>query len=283
MQSITPALAVHLAQEVTTLATCWKISRTDGAVLCLTDHDQDVVVSGETYLAGSGVTPSAVSSQLGLAVDNLELDGLLRSDGLQETDLLAGRYDKAAIEIFLVNYQQPEDGRLLLKSGWLGEVRLKNGSFSAEVRGISSLLQQAMGEVYTATCRAKLGDGRCKVNLATYTVSGVVTEADSAYAFTDSGRGEAKDHFSYGQVTFTSGANAGLTMEVRSYAGGYFQLFLPLPQPIAAGDHYSVVAGCDKRFESCASRFANAINFRGEPHVPGTDKLLETSATRSSP
>ena len=31
--------------------------------------------------------------------------------------------------------------------------------------------------------------------------------------------------------------------------------------------------GCDKRFETCVNRFANALNFRGEPHLPGTDLL----------
>jgi uncharacterized phage protein (TIGR02218 family) len=31
--------------------------------------------------------------------------------------------------------------------------------------------------------------------------------------------------------------------------------------------------GCDKRFETCTSRFQNAVNFRGEPHLPGTDLL----------
>jgi uncharacterized phage protein (TIGR02218 family) len=31
--------------------------------------------------------------------------------------------------------------------------------------------------------------------------------------------------------------------------------------------------GCDKRFQTCVSRFANAANFRGEPHLPGNDLL----------
>ncbi len=56
---------------------------------------------------------------------------------------------------------------------------------------------------------------------------------------------------------------------------------MPMPYAIMVGDSYSVVAGCDKIFSTCAGRFDNAVNFRGEPHVPGTDRILETSATRS--
>ena len=42
---------------------------------------------------------------------------------------------------------------------------------------------------------------------------------------------------------------------------------------IEAGARLWLTEGCDKRFETCWSRFANAINFRGEPHLPGNDLL----------
>jgi len=282
MQNLTPALAAHLAEEVTTLATCWSITRKDNVTLYFTDHDQNVVVDGHSYLAASGMTPSAISSQLGLAVDNLEFDGLLNADAITESDILSGRYDHAEINVFLVNYAVPDSGKLWLKTGWLGEVTLRGRQFIAEVRGLSSQLQQTIGQVYTPTCRAKLGDATCKVNLAGYTVSGTVTSVEAAYAFKDSSRTQANGYFSYGMVTFTSGANTGLSMEVRDFSNDRFGLFLPMPNTIAIGDSYTAIAGCDKVFDTCISRFSNAVNFRGEPHVPGTDKLMETSATRSS-
>jgi uncharacterized phage protein (TIGR02218 family) len=281
MQLLTPALTTHLAEEVTTLATCWSIKRKDGAVLYFTDHDQDVRVDGNLYVAASGMTPSAVSSQAGLSVDNLEFEGMLSADAIAEADIISGRYDHAEIAVFMVNYVVPDSGKLWLKTGWLGEVTLRGGQFVAEMRGLSSQLQQVIGEVYMPTCRAKLGDAKCKVNLASYTVNGTVTSVEAAYAFKDSARMQANDYFAYGLVTFTSGANAGLSMEVRDFSGGRFGLFLPMPNAIVVGDQYTAIAGCDKVFGTCVSRFNNAINFRGEPHVPGTDKLMETSATRS--
>jgi uncharacterized phage protein (TIGR02218 family) len=282
MQILPTSLANHLAQEVTTLATCWEIIRSDAAVYRFTDHDMDVVVEDEIYAAKSGITPTAISSQMGLSVDNLELDGMISADGLLEEDILTGKFDHASVRIFMVNYESPTDGLLPLKSGRLGEVTLQGAMFVAEIRGLTAELQQHIGEVYTKTCRAKLGDGRCGVNLAAFTVTGTVTSVTSGYAFGDTARTQPGDYFSYGLLTFTSGANAWLSMEIREYSVGAFTLFLPMPHAIAVGDTYTAIAGCDKNFSTCIGRFNNALNFRGEPHVPGTDKILETSATRSS-
>lgn len=106
-------------------------------------------------------------------------------------------------------------------------------------------------------------------------------EADSRTIWSDTAREEENGYFAGGKITFTSGANSGLSMEVKAFAEGQFTLVLPMPHDIAAGDDYVAVAGCDKNFATCCERFNNALNFRGEPHVPGMDRMLETSATRS--
>lgn len=281
MQNLPTALSNHLAQEVTTLATCWSIKRKDGVTLYFTSLDRDVVVDGNTYEAADSMSVSAVSSQAGLTVDNLEFESMLSTAAITEEDILSGRYDHAEISIFMVNYADPAMGKLHLKTGWLGEVTLQGGQFVAEMRGLTARLQQTIGEVYTSGCRATLGDARCKVNLASYTLNGSVTATEAAYAFKDSTKTQANGYFAGGVVRFTSGANTGLSMEVRDFSAGRFSLFLPMPNAIALSDSFTVSAGCDKQIDTCITRFNNAVNFRGEPHVPGTDKLLETSATRS--
>lgn len=281
MQTLSNAFKAHLGQEVTTLARCWSIARRDGVVLRFTDHDRDVVVDGDIYKAADGMNPTGVSSQSGLAVDNSEFEGILSAAAITEDDIIGGRYDHAEITLFMVNYADPAMGRLQLKTGWLGEVTLQGGQFTAELRGLSARLQQTIGEVYTSACRAELGDGRCQVNLAAYTFNGTVTAVEGSFAFSASAITQPNDYFSGGIVQFTSGANLGLRMEVREFSSQRFALFLPLPGAIAVGDTFTVSAGCDKQFDTCVRKFNNALNFRGEPHVPGTDKLLETSATRS--
>ena len=282
MRTLSAELAAHLAQEVTSLATCWKVTRRDGAVLGFTDHDANLTYQSVIYKARTGMTPTAVSTSLGLAVDNLDIEGFLNDDAITQEEVLAGKYDDAQVEVFLVNYQNLAAGKIVLTSGWMGQVTLRGQQFIAELRGISEKLQQTIGEVYTPTCRANFGDSRCKKNLSAFTVNGTVSAVASNERFRDAARIEASGYFSYGTVSFVSGANAGFKTEVREYLNGDFSLFIPTPKPLMVGDQYQAIAGCDKRLDTCIARFTNAVNFRGEPHVPGTDKLLETSATRSS-
>jgi uncharacterized phage protein (TIGR02218 family) len=83
-------------------------------------------------------------------------------------------------------------------------------------------------------------------------------------------------YFDGGVITFTSGANNGFAMEVKSYVPGQISLHLPMPYPVAAGDTYSMVGGCDKSLRTCIDRYNNVVNFRGEPYLPGLDKVLQT-------
>lgn len=282
MKSISEGLNAHLAQEVTSLATCWKVTRRDSVVMGFTDHDVDVLYDGVTYAASSGFTPTAVAASAALNVDNLDVEGLLSADAVTEEDLIAGRYDHAEVEVFVVNYADLTQGKMVLRTGWLGEVTVRGGQFVAELRGLSQKLAARIGSSYTPACRARFGDARCGVSMAAYTHTGSVVEAVSRQVFEDSSRAEAAGYFDGGLVTFSSGANAGLSMEVKEFSGGRFTLALPMPGDVAPGDGYEAVAGCDKSFATCVARFGNAVNFRGEPHVPGTDRLLETASTRSN-
>lgn len=274
MKTVSTALRAHLAGEVTSLATLWRITRRDGAVMGFTDHDRDLCVEGLAYRAATGFTPTAVAGGAGLAVDNLEIRSVLDADEIAEDDLAAGLYDGARVDIFLVNHADPGMGTLRLRRGTLGEVRVTDHGFVAELRGMTQAFARNVGQIYSPACRADLGDGRCRVGLSAFTASGVVTAAADGRGFTDAGRGEAAGWFDHGLLTWLTGANAGGTMEVRSFAGGLFTLFLPMRRAIAAGDAYSVTAGCDRRFATCRDKFANSVNFQGEPHVPGNDFLI---------
>lgn len=286
MKTISTDLATHIAGEVTTLATCWKLTRRDATVFGFTDHDRDITVDSISYKAATGFTPSAIQNTGSLAVGNLDVEGMLSSGSITEADILAGLYDFAAIDIFQVNYADLTQGALKLRRGWLGEVSMHKQQFIAEVRGLAQRLSQTIGELYSASCRATLGDSRCKIDLGAHTVTGSVTSSGGTQSFNDSARSEATGIFSFGTLTFTGGANNGLSMEVKEYAlipggDGVITLALPMPYAIGVGDSYSLTKGCDKTLATCFSRFNNVVNFRGEPLVPGLDRMLETAGTRS--
>ena len=151
----------------------------------------------------------------------------------------------------------------------------------AELRGLSQKFAEESGRLFTSTCSADLGDVRCTVDLtsAAYRGSGTVVTLTGVSSFTASGL-DAFDGgwFTAGKLNFTSGGNAGLSVEVKLHkkTDGIVSLGLwqAMAQPIAADDTFVVTAGCDKKFTTCRDRFTNATNFRGFPHIPGNDFVI---------
>ncbi|KQP13000.1 DUF2163 domain-containing protein [Methylobacterium sp. Leaf93] len=280
MRDIPAALAAHLAGGSTTLCHCWSLTRRDGLTLGFTDHDRDLAFSGITFAARSGLEAAEASAELGFAVGGGEVAGALTSLGIAEEDVAGGLYDAAGIETWLVDWTDPGT-RLLLDIGTIGEIRRAGTAFVAEVRGLMDRLDEERGRTFRATCGADLGDARCRVDLADprYRTTGTVLApaqpgempAALAAAF-PAGR------FTGGRLSWNSGANTGLANDVRSHAavdgGTRIALWQEPPRAIAAGDRFTLTAGCDKRLSTCADTFANAVNFQGFPHMPGNDFVI---------
>jgi uncharacterized phage protein (TIGR02218 family) len=279
MRQIPESFAERLASGAIKLCRCWRLTRRDAAVQGFTDHDEDVVFDGTVFRAGSGFAGTEIEAQLGFAVTGTELHGALSSETLSESDLAAGRYDDAKIELFLADWSNPEN-RLLLRAGNLGEVKREDSAFGAEVRGVASRLDEEKGRIFAASCDADLGDLRCTIDLdnPAFRGEGSVLALEGASLFTASGLdGFADGWFAQGRVQCTSGANAGLAIEIKEHrldGGVHLSLWQTMPEPLAPGDAFAVTAGCDKRFETCISKFSNALNFRGFPHLPGNDFVV---------
>ncbi|MFZ3035391.1 MAG: DUF2163 domain-containing protein [Parvibaculum sp.] len=273
MKNISSELQAHLDSGATTLCNVWKLARRDGTLFGFTDHDRDLTVDGLLCEAAAGFTASAVESSSGLAVDNLDILGGLRSDRLSEAALIAGLYDDADVEIWRVNWQDVSQ-RVRLRKGNLGEVSRGATGFKAELRGLAHRLNQPVGRLYQYGCDADLGDVRCGVALAT--TSGAVTTVSDNRVLTLSGL-EAfdSDWFTRGHLIFTNGVNDGAAMEVKRHtataAGAVIELWQAMTWPVSAGDTVDVTPGCDKQFATCQAKFGNGPNFRGFPHMPGND------------
>lgn len=283
MKAISAELQAHLDGELTTLATLVKITRQDGVVMGFASCDQDVTLGGVTYKADGAFTPSAIQGTSGLATDNLELAGILSGGAITDGDIAAGLYDHARVDVFMCNWADASQGAVQLRRGWIGEATRAGDSYAAELRGMHDILQRPVGAVCSAECRHDLGDAMCGVALAAAAVAGSVTRATDSLTFADSSRTEASGLFAYGVLTWTSGANAGASCDVKSWdlATQTFVLRLPLAHRPEAGDAYSATPGCDKRFATCKARFANGANFGGFPYVPGIGNLLKYPDARS--
>lgn len=278
MKSISTALSNHLDQEVTTLATCWKVVRRDGKEFYFTDHDRDLTIDGNVYEAESSYDRTAIKSSGDFSVDNLDVTGILDSEKISDQELRAGLFNRADVYIFVVNWASPTQGILRVRRGWFGEITLSgNGMFQTEIRGLAQALSHNWIEVYTAECRADFCDARCKLILADYEIDATVdvdsTTRDKLVLV--SGFTPPTQGLDYGTVRFLDGENAGRTVEIIGYdaATRTVTLFEGVSYPIVAGTTLKVAPGCDRSLERCKF-YSNVVNRRAEDYVPGNDELM---------
>lgn len=277
----------YLAEDVLTLAVCWLLEAKDGTRIGATSHVRDLTLPGHVgvvFTNNQGVTPSAVDSETEGESAGLEVEAVFDSELITEETVAAGKWRSAKFEIFVINYKEPGMGELIMHSGTLGDVTTRGAQFKAQAEPLTAKARTKIGNLCRARCDVRrLGDERCKVDITepadgdggVITVAGSVTGGDdSQLEFVDATRVEAVGYFTHGEVEFTSGALAGQRFEVKDFAAGRFTLHVPTPRPIAQGTMYTAIRGCDRTAEMCRVVYANIINFRGFPHVPGVEKAL---------
>jgi len=264
------------------LATLWKITRTDAVVLYFTDHDTVLEYDGDTYQPAGGFDASARQKQADLQVQNFEVSGMLSSSRITFADLESGLYNEAQVDEFLVDWRYPFAGAFFARKYWIVETNWTGNRWEARVEGLTRWLRPGIGELYERTCRYKLGETRCGINLASWTFPGTVTSVTfpgqdkrrvfwSTLIFVDG-------VFDYGTVQWATGNNAGLVSEVKhsELFVGRVELYLDTPYDIQAGDTFTITVGCYKTKAWCTNIFSNFVNFGGFPFIPGLTEAFKT-------
>ena len=259
-----------LSASVVPLAWCWRIERRDGVTLGLTTHDVPLVIDGLIYRPEPGIRPSAIRQKQGLGDDSVDIDGAITSGTLTAGDLAAGRWNGARVSLIVADWEAADRRYFIVAQGRLGGVSHDGVSFTAELSGRDPRLSAMVAPDTSAECRADLGDRQCRVAL--------VAHRHHATAQAISGRRITLDHavagdtLAFGRLRWTTGMARGLTSVIVAHDGVRVTVARAASGAVT-GDAVELIEGCDKRAATCATRFANIANFRGEPHLPGIDLL----------
>ena len=280
MRTLDLGFKAHIESGATTLATCWKVTRTDGVVLGFTDHDRTLSFGGTDYVPVAGFDGGEAPQKLGPQVDTTEVVGVLRSDAISEADIELGKYDGAEVETWRVNWRDVSQ-RLLQRRATIGEILREDGQFRAELRSGQQALNQVRGRLYSPLCDAVVGDTRCGVDLTDPALhaGATVTDVSDRNRVAASGLDSfAIGWFSLGHAVWTSGARDGLgdgiVAHTREGTVDILAFVAPVGDTAEIGDTLVVTAGCDRRLATCRDKFDNVVNFRGFPHIPGNDFVL---------
>ena len=259
------------ATSEATLATqafFWRIERRDGVTLGFTSHDRDLQLDGVTLRSAPGIRPAALRLTTDIAGDDAQIDGALTHDAISADDLAAGRFDGAAVDVGTIDWQSGE-ARVLF-SGSIGETEAGAEGFSAQLRSIKAALEFDPVPRTSPGCRARFCGPGCNLSPARFTTETVVAIIDAA-ADAVGFAGIAAADFVFGEVRWLDGAATGLRHAIIAGDDGLLILDGPVPRGVAAGTRALLREGCDRTIATCAARFGNAVNFRGEPFLPGND------------
>ena len=287
MRKISEELKSHLKKAVTTTANCWLIKCKDGSQVGLTDHSEDIIYNNTKYYSNNIIASSAIETSLSLSADNYELEIALNASYINESDLLEAKYDKASIEFFIVNYLDLSQGTILIRAGYIYEVRLGNGKFTVEIRSLSQELNKQTRAIYSETCRAQFQDSRCGANNSNHILYGVIQNVISNDKIGTDIVIQNPDLYRNAKIKFFTNHTSDSTQKTDetgvtktlSVSRNIISLLKSHMIKPEKNCKFLLYHSCNKKFTTCHKMFNNALNFRGEPHVPGIDEMNKTVGT----
>lgn len=266
------ALRVWFGTALETAATFWRVLRRDGVALGFTTHDRDLWIDGVLHRATPGMVPSAIRRSADLEADSAEVRGALSHDSILPEDLSAGRFDGAQVLIGLVDWDSA-DSRVLYR-GAIGTVSEEAGGFTAQLQSRKAELMRDPVPRTSPSCRAEFCGPGCTLSPARFSHDAAVASVDLAGNSIQFTPAVAAGLLVSGSLRWFDGPHAGLTMQIVAAYDGGVMLDTPLDPAAASGCRIELREGCDRTVETCASRFGNAINFQGEPFLPGNDLIV---------
>lgn len=281
MRTLPTEISAALASGVTTLCHVWRVTRRDGAVFAFSDHDRPLQFNGIICEPMVSVAAGAVEKSLGLGVDTASISGALNAEAITESDLARGLWDGARVDLYRVDWTDPSL-HVHVFAGRIGEVRRGVQAFEAELRGLQAALNVPVGRVFSRFCDADVGDARCgkDVTSAAFRSSGVVTEVLGPAAFRAHGLDAyAQNWFTRGRLVWGGGGESEVAAHRLQGGDAVIELIDAPGAPVETDATFTIIAGCDKRFETCRAKFANTVNFRGFPHMPGNDAVQARPVT----
>lgn len=285
MRSASAPLLAHLnalraGDAKTLVADLYTFTLRSGTILTYTNADVPITWNGYTYLADSVLVDGLkLKCAAGLDVDQQQVTILAREadtvGGVPFLKALRSRvFDGCEIvreRTFLTAWDAAPLGAVILFKGRIGTID-KIGRTTAEITVNSDLVLldlEMPRNIYTANCQHVLYDSGCTLVKESFGANGTVLGGSTRTIIGWSGGGP---EYSQGTVTFLTGANAGVMINIKKgYAvsgSGAIELSYPLPNLPNAGDTFRAYQGCDHTKATCLSKFGNLVNFRGFPYIP---------------
>jgi len=251
---------------------CWRIT-TKNLEYSFTNNSEDLFIDGNKYLAGCIVKSSSIEQTSDAEHNNYEVAVMFDDVSLDPKAMLAGDFDQAYVEIAA---WVPDNELKHIYSGYIDKIYFENGVYNFNISGISKKLEKKITDIYSPFCRARFCDPECGVNVDLH------TKTVKILAIKNNCKLLVSEDLSVNKYKYIGG-------KLRVGSSDYLMTSIDkeviaidrsFEEELKIGDKLLLKPHCNKEFSTCCELYQNAINFRGEPDIPGVDRILQTAGTR---
>lgn len=278
MRHINLPLYQKLTKNGQQLSLCWHI-KTAEKFFGYTNYSEDLIIKELRYKSDKIINNSSFEQNNDFSENNYEFSLIFDEEEISKQQILAGELDNAYIEVFLINACELSAGKIVINSGYINNIKLKDDLFIIETSGISKKLNKEIIQLYSPFCRAVFGDKKCKINQAKYSFETQVEEVINFNQIKILPFTVQSSNLINAEIKFLSGRNSSNTNKIKQVEKTMVFLQNNVQKVVHKGDKLLITPNCDKNFTTCCNIYNNAINFRGEPNIPGIDEILKTAGT----
>jgi uncharacterized phage protein (TIGR02218 family) len=258
--------------------------------------DGSINTGADRYFAlGPRFGRSKITTKIGVQPAELDIDIFAGASDLVGNTAFAeavrvGLFDGATVELDRFFAPPPTNGSgaldtrlgvLLWFYGRIAECEVGRSRIVIRVKSLMNLLavQQMPRRLYQASCNHVFGDLMCGYDrVLGKNASGIATGIGAVTIAALTGSTQAQividfvpnpaTAYDEGTITALSGANSGAIRTVAALTGGSVCLLKPWLSPVAVGDTFQLLPGCDHTTETCQTVLQNIARYGGFPYIP---------------
>jgi uncharacterized phage protein (TIGR02218 family) len=277
MKPASAALVALLADsEQFIMADLYTFTLVGGSLLRYSAAPSAISANGHTFVLGPKFERSRTKVVIGTQVDELEVRVYP-----EPTDLIGdlpfmeaawqGQLDGALLQLeraFMPTYGDTSPGTVVLFAGRISDIDCSRSGIELKCRSHLELLNiQIPRRLWQASCTHVFGGPMCRFDRESLSNT-FSAGAGSTQTVITNAPSSARP-FALGTITGVTGLNAGLSRTIVAFVSGTtVTVKLAFLFPVAIGDQFHLLPGCDRTLATCTNVFNNAANFGGFPFIP---------------
>jgi uncharacterized phage protein (TIGR02218 family) len=239
-----------------------------------------IVANGFLFAVGPKFERSKTKVVIGTQVDELDIKIYPEpTDLVGSTPFLEaawqGQFDGALLQLERVfmgaaggGYGDTSAGTVILFSGRISDIDCSRTGIEMKCRSHLELLNiQMPRRLWQSSCTHVFGDAMCLFNRSS--LAATFSAANGSTTTVIQGAPTTTTPYAQGTIIAVTGGNAGYSRTISNFvSGAAVTVKLAFLSPVAVGDQFQLLPGCDRTLATCTNVFNNAVHFGGFPYIP---------------